>query len=155
MTLTALDSKDRLSVLKMLLLEAKLSTQEELREELLARKLEVTQSTISRDLKRLGAIKGSDQDGRTIYRLSEESASPPVPETVAQGLKDLVLSIEDNGSIVVINTTPGSASLIARHLDSRSNENILGTIAGDDTIFVAPKNIREIRQTLQSIRDSF
>lgn len=145
---------DRLSILKKLLLEGNLSTQEELREELIARKFEVNQSTISRDLKRLGAIKGSDAEGRTIYRLSEESASPLVPEAISKGLKDLVLSIEDNGSIIVINTTPGSASLVARHLDSRT-ENILGTIAGDDTIFVAPQNIKEIKKTLSSIKASF
>lgn len=151
----SIDSNDRLSVLKSLLLEGNLSTQEELREELMARKFEVTQSTISRDLRRLGAIKGSDADGRTIYRLSEDSASPLVPETVAQGLKDLVLSIDDNGAMIVIHTTPGSASLVARHLDSRKPGNLLGTIAGDDTIFVAPKNLSAIKSTLESIRNSF
>jgi transcriptional regulator of arginine metabolism len=151
----SIDSRDRLSVLKSLLLEGKQSTQEELREELLMRQFEVNQSTISRDLKRLGAIKGSDAEGRTIYKLSEESASPLVPENIAQGLKDLVLSIEDNGSLIVIHTTPGSASLIARHLDSRKPANILGTIAGDDTIFVAPRNNKEIHVTLEKIRNSF
>ena len=62
---------------------------------------------------------------------------------------------QDNGAMIVINTTPGSASLVARHLDSRGGENILGTIAGDDTIFVAPKKLSEIRQTLKAIRESF
>ena len=145
---------DRLSVLKTLLLEGNLSTQEELREELLARKYEVTQSTISRDLRRLGAIKGSDSEGRTIYRLSDDSASPPVPEAVAQGLHDLVISCEENGAMIIIHTTPGSASLIARHLDSQRPDDILGTIAGDDTIFVAPRHLRDIGRTLARIREA-
>ena len=148
------DAKDRLSALRGLLLEGKLSTQEELREELVRLKFDVTQSTVSRDLRRIGAIKVSDAEGRTIYRLAEESASPPVPAQMANSLRDLVLSIEENGFMIVVNTTPGSASLVARHLDSRRDGNIMGTIAGDDTIFVAPGKGIKTTRLVQEIEDA-
>lgn len=149
------EAKDRLSALRGILLDGKLSTQEELREELVRQKFDVTQSTVSRDLRRIGAIKTSDAEGRTMYRLAEESASPPVSAQMANSLRDLVLSIDENGFMVVINTTPGSASLVARHLDSRREGNILGTIAGDDTIFVAPAKGIKTSKLIESIEDAF
>lgn len=147
------DSKLRLHALRELLLEGKLSTQDELREELERRDFSVTQSTISRDLKRIGAIKTTDSQGRTVYRLSDD-LSPPVPAPVANSLRDLVAAIKSNGNIIVLNTTPGSASLVARHLDAHRPGGIIGTIAGDDTIFVAPASVKEIRATIEAIENS-
>ena len=119
------DARRRLEVLRELLSQGALSTQDELREELEARKFEVTQSTISRDLRRLGAVKTLDTQGRTVYRLSMEPVAP-VPTA---SVRDLVLSILTNGSIIVIRTLPGSASLVAVHLDRVRPDGILGTIA--------------------------
>lgn len=142
--------KSRVAALKQLLLEGELSTQDELREQLERMKFKVTQSTISRDLRRMGAVKAIDSSGRTVYRLSETSLLPP---TGAQ-LNDLVTEIRSNGSIIVLITSPGSASLVARHLDHFRPAEILGTIAGDDTIFVAPASTKHIRETIDSIRKS-
>ena len=145
---------DRLSALRELLSEGRLSTQDELRDELERRKFSVTQSTISRDLKRVGAVKTVDVQGRTVYRLSDELAGAPVPAPVANSLRDLVSAIKHNGMMIVINTTPGSASLVARQLDSQKPAGILGTIAGDDTIFVAPVSAKAIPETLLAIEDA-
>ena len=57
--------------------------------------------------------------------------------------------------MIVIQTSPGSASLVARHLDMNKPADILGTIAGDDTIFVAPSKDFSIKQTISAIRESF
>ena len=145
------ESKSRASALRNLLGEGTLSTQDELRAMLAKQGFDVTQSTVSRDLRRLGAVKAIDPEGRTVYRMGEESVSP----VTAGSLKDLVSDIRGNGSIIVIHTTPGSASLIARHLDQQRPGGILGTIAGDDTIFVAPASASEIRSTIRSIENSF
>ena len=145
------EAKSRLEALRELLGQGKLSTQDELREELEARKFAVTQSTVSRDLRRLGAVKAVDPDGRTVYRLS---ADPTVPVS-GNSLRDLVQDIQTNGSIVVIHTLPGTASLIALHLDRFKPGGILGTIAGEDTIFVAPGSLARIRQTIEAIEKSF
>ena len=147
----SVDSKSRLDALRELLGEGQLSTQDELREELESRKFAVTQSTISRDLRRLGAVKAVDTDGRTVYRLSAE-ANVPVP---GNSLRDLVIDIESNGAIIVIHTIPGTASLIALHLDRHKPGGILGTIAGEDTIFVAPGSMTKARMTIKAIEQSF
>ena len=69
-------------------------------------------------------------------------------------LIDLVRDIQANQSLVVIHTSPGSASFVARHLDRTRPAGILGTIAGDDTIFVAPSSRRQIEATIREIRQS-
>jgi transcriptional regulator of arginine metabolism len=143
---------ERLNVLRKILESGKNSTQEEIRDMLEARGHQVNQSTISRDLRKLGAIKTTDSKGRTVYRLSEVASESTF---VAQSLGDLIVNIAHNDSMIVIQTTPGSASLVARHLDMNKPADILGTIAGDDTIFVAPSKDHSIRQTIQAIRDSF
>lgn len=141
----------RLSALRKLLEDGEISTQEELVEALRAQKFVVTQSTISRDLTRLAAVKARDASGRIIYRLPEDPLLAPPPPV--RNMRDLVVDIQHNGSLIVINTTPGSASLLARVLDQTKPAGILGTIAGDDTIFVAPSstNAKKIDHTVQKI----
>lgn len=143
---------NRLNILRALLESGKSSTQEEIREMLEAKGHDVNQSTISRDLRKLGAIKGTDSKGRTVYRLSE---SFPESVAVANSLPEMILNISHNDSLIVIQTTPGSASLVARHLDIHRPASILGTIAGDDTIFVAPSRDVSAKQTINAIKQSF
>ena len=143
---------DRLQILKEILFAGSASTQDEIREALEKRKFPVTQSTVSRDLKRIGAIKTLDAEGRTIYRLGEELVGAPVPAPVANSIKELVTDVISNGFMIVIQTSPGSASLVARHIDSSLSGEILGTIAGDDTIFVAPADVRRTAATLLAIQ---
>jgi transcriptional regulator of arginine metabolism len=142
---------ERLNALRKILESGKNSTQEEIRDMLEERGFDVNQSTISRDLRKVGAIKAIDTKGRTVYRLSQVASET---NFVAQSLGDLILSITNNDSLIVIQTTPGSASLIARHLDINRPAAILGTIAGDDTIFVAPSKEQSIKQTINAIRES-
>ena len=140
----------RLEALKKLLLEGSGGTQEELVEALLRKKFSVTQSTISRDLRRLGAIKVNTPEGKTVYRLSQEQLSLPISNS--NGLRDLLVSIDHNDAMIVIHTSPGSASLVARHLDMmKQTLGLLGTIAGDDTIFVAPAKTKKIQSTVDAI----
>jgi transcriptional regulator of arginine metabolism len=124
-------------------------TQDEICDELKKLGHNVTQSTVSRGLRRLGAVRAIDTDGKTIYRLGEESAP-----LMRASLKELVLDIASNGSIIVMHTTPGSASLVARHLDHARPGDLLGTIAGDDTIFVAPSSVQKLQKTITAIEDS-
>jgi transcriptional regulator of arginine metabolism len=143
---------ERLNALRKLLELGKNSTQEELRAMLESKGHDVNQSTISRDLRKIGAIKGTDNKGRTVYRLSEKASEATF---AAQSVSDLILNIAHNDSMIVIQTTPGSASLVARHLDINRPADILGTIAGDDTIFVAPSKEFSIKQTITAIKESF
>jgi transcriptional regulator of arginine metabolism len=145
---TQSESRRRISALRDLLGKGDSSTQEELAEALKLLEIQVTQSTISRDLRRLGATKAIDANGRTVYRLPQEPLINPVSPS---GLKGLLLDIKHNGSVIVLHTSIGSASLVARHLDVVKPHGILGTLAGDDTIFVAPASAKKIDETLNAI----
>lgn len=143
--------QERLLKLRRLLEDGLAGTQDEIREALENSKFEVNQSTISRDLKSVGAIKMIDSAGRTVYRLTENIIDEQV--SAPRGLPELVLEVLHNESLIVINTTPGSASLVARYLD-KSEDGILGTIAGDDSIFVSPKTTKGIERLARKIRKS-
>ena len=98
---------------------------------------EVTQATLSRDLARLGAARVSGPGGGTHYQLSPEERRDGLP-----ALGKLVASVSSNGFLVVIRTHPGSAPAVARAVDLAGLPEVLGSIAGDDTIFVAPSTAR-------------
>ena len=109
----------------------------------------INQSKISRMLHKLAAIKVKNAHGQTGYRLSKELAPPPSQTP----LKQLILKIAANENLVIIQTSPGSASLIARMLDFQNSESeILATLAGDDTIFVAPKSVRRMDKTYDEVK---
>lgn len=127
----------RLDYLKDLLEKGEPSSQEELAQKLERASFNVTQSTVSRDLRKLGAIRTVDSEGQLVYRL-ESSRTQPIPEPVVSSMQRLIEKIQSNSSQIVIRTQPGSASLVARFLDAHFSSDILGTIAGDDTVFVAP-----------------
>jgi transcriptional regulator of arginine metabolism len=122
-----------------------IATQEELLGALAAAGFRATQATLSRDLARLGARRVSRPEGGTVYELADGAG-----EDGLAALRALVTSIAANASIVVIRTHPGSAPAIARAIDLARPPEVLGTIAGDDTIFVAPAG--ELRPRRLAIR---
>ena len=101
----------------------------------------ISQSKVSRLLSKFGAVRARDARGNMVYCLPPELGMP----TAKSPLKQLVLDVVHNNVMVIIRTSPGAAQLIARLLDSLGRaDGVLGTIAGDDTIFIAPENIEEI-----------
>lgn len=145
--------QSRLEYLRQLLDGSDLSTQEELVEKLVRSNFAVTQSTVSRDLRKLGAIRTVDSRGRTVYRLPGEMFAP----VQTSSLNEMITSIRSNGSLIVIRTHPGSASLVGRFVDMTFSGEILGSIAGDDTVFIAPASVRQtnilMRQIEKAIRE--
>jgi len=112
----------------------------------------INQSKVSRMLSKSGAVRTRNTKGEMVYCLPAELGIP----TTTSPLKNLVLDIDSNDSLIVIHTSPGAAQLIARLLDSiGKTEGILGTIAGDDTVFVTPTNSKKINNTLNVIKQLF
>ncbi|WP_371195437.1 transcriptional regulator ArgR [Glaciecola sp. SC05] len=112
----------------------------------------ISQSKVSRMLSKFGAVRARDARGDMVYCLPPELGMP----TAKSPLKQLVLDIVHNNVMVIIRTSPGAAQLIARLLDSLSHtDGVLGTIAGDDTIFIAPANINKIEDLRQRVQDLF
>jgi transcriptional regulator of arginine metabolism len=112
-----------------------LSNQEELAERLTGLGYAVTQATISRDLEQIGAVKVR-RAGQLSYALPDQMPTSPAPRLAAV-FRDWVRSIEPAGNLLVIKTPPGSAHLVGVVLDNSDFAEIVGTICGDDTIFVA------------------
>lgn len=101
---------------------------------------DVTQATVSRDLQEVGALK--IRTGSTLeYRLPDEIPRTPGSDLMARNLqrtlRDFVLELRPAGSLLVLVTAPGHASAVARAIDLAGIETVVGTVAGDDTIFVA------------------
>ncbi len=142
------ETQERLQSLRKLLSEGESRTQIDLQNSLQALGFEMNLSTISRDLRKLGAIKTLDTEGITTYKLSDEILTGRTPT----GLGEMITDVTENGSLVVITTAPACASVVARIIDQFKNEGeILGTIAGDDTVFVAPSKIQRTKQLRQAI----
>lgn len=140
-----------LDALRKILANKGAGTQEELCSELEDQGFEVNQSTISRHLRKLGAIKSFNPEGKAFYALPAD----PTPPAVDASISDLVKAVTRNETLIVIHTSPGSASLIARHLDHFTTGRILGTIAGDDTIFVAPALEKQIKKIADELKTFF
>ncbi len=142
-------SQDLLDALKDLLKKNKASTQDDICKALENKGYSVNQTKVSRLLRQIGAVKVVTAQGQIIYSLLREPA-PPKTDTL---LSQLILDIVSNETMIVIFTSPGSASMIARLLDyEQVSTGILGTIAGDDTIFVAPKSIQEIPKIVEKLK---
>lgn len=108
----------------------------------------INQSKVSRMLTRFGAVRIRNSKKNIVYCLPSELGVP----STATSIRNLVLDINHNGFLIVIHTSPGSAQLIARMIDSLSKtEGILGTIAGDDTIFITPLDIKKIDKLYDNI----
>jgi transcriptional regulator of arginine metabolism len=118
-----------------------LSSQEELAERLADLGFAVTQATISRDLEQIGAVKAR-RAGRLGYALPEEVRNGAGPG-LASVLRDWVRSVDPAGNLVVARTPPGSAHLVGVALDQSQLAEIVGTICGDDTIFIACRAARD------------
>ena len=121
-------------------------TQEELADALTAQGWDVTQSSVSRDIAALRLVK---VDG--AYRRSRSRAAPADPDE--QRVGEGVLTMETAGeALVVLHTPPGEANHVAVALDRLAWPEVLGSIAGDDTIFLAVKDSRAQRQVLREVR---
>ena len=112
----------------------------------------INQSKISRMLTKFGAVRTRNTKMEMVYCLPGELS---VPNT-SSPLKNLVLDVDYNDMLIVIKTSPGAAQLIARLLDSiGKSEGILGTIAGDDTIFITPTRDTKIVDLLKNVQRLF
>ena len=131
------DARDqRLRAIEDLIRTRPIASQDELAEGLAALGVAVTQATISRDLEQLGAIKVR-RDNRLSYALPEGRSGASDGPQLTTVVRDWVRSIDVAGNLAVLKTPPGSAHLVGVALDQAALPEVVGTICGDDTIFVA------------------
>jgi len=129
----AVSKRDRQGAILELVRKNRVTSQMELRTHLVGQGIEVTQATLSRDLKDLRLVKVPEAGGGSHYTLPEEWEHTPPLETL---LPTLFISAEGTGNLVVVRTMTGGAQAVALGIDWEEWPEILGTIAGDDTILL-------------------
>ena len=112
---------------------------------------EVSQSTLSKDMKELGVVKVPAEGGGFRYVLGGRFV-PHKALTLERALTEFLVEFHDAGHLLVLKTTAGHAQGVAAALDSTRWEFILGTVAGDDTILVVCKTAEEAQQVMSRIR---
>lgn len=133
---------DRIETLKMIISSQQLGNQEEVLRALSDEGFNLTQATLSRDMKQLKVAKAASMNGKYVYVLPNETMYRRVakPSTAREMLHTPgFVSMSFSGNMAVIKTRPGYASSIAYNIDNNDIPEILGTIAGDDTIFIVMK----------------
>ena len=128
-----------------------IETQEELAKILNEAGFVVTQATVSRDIKKLGLVKVKGKGSHQKYAPKDSSTLVEYDKYV-RVLKDTITGMDDAENILVIKTVPGMAMAVAAALDSLSIPEIIGSIAGDDTIMCATKNNRHVKDVMDKIR---
>lgn len=146
---------DRIAVLKQLIANHQMSSQDEVIKAMAKRGITMTQTTLSRDMKQLKVAKTANSRGQYVYVLPEETMYKRVHRlqlgTVDPMLASGFESIQFSGNMAVIKTHPGYASGIALCLDRAQLPEVLGTIAGDDTIFIVLKHGIPLNEVLDSL----
>ena len=144
---------ERLSAIRQLIKNNKIQNQDELSDLLQKENFEVTQATLSRDLRFLQVVKIPDGLGNYIYSLNSDSSSAEYSQIYIQDFLRGYLSIETSGNMVVIKTFQGHANTVCNAIDNLDIPEILGTVAGDNTMFAVLKEGVTKAQFTSSIKE--
>ena len=143
--------QNRLDKIKELILENRIETQEELCKKLLESGYEVTQATISRDIRKLHLTKVSDKNGgKQYYTILQNDSNPNKKFNTV--LQEAYISITSSMNLIVIRTVSGMAMAFAAALDSLNFEEILGSVAGDDTVICVVRDPDEADIVITKIK---
>lgn len=148
-----MNKKDRQQTIINLILNNHISNQEILANLLNEIGCNITQATLSRDMKDLKVIKTLDQNGEYIYQLTDQNKNSNNISSASLSAYGFI-SIEFSNNLAVIKTRPGYAMAIAGEIDDKASQTIIGTVAGDDTILLIPKE-NVSRQVIISVLAEF
>jgi transcriptional regulator of arginine metabolism len=143
----------RLSAIRQLVEQEPVHSQEELRRRLAAMGFSVTQATLSRDIKELGLVKRAADNAYQAAN-GEHASTASAVVALARALGEFLLSVDVAQHLVVVKTGPGQAQLLALAIDRARLTEVVGTIAGDDTILVVcrdPRGALATRATLEKL----
>ncbi len=150
------DKSARFNAIKMIISSTEIANQEELLQELAKSGFELTQATLSRDLKQMKVAKAAGMNGRYVYVLPNDTMYKRV-SSEKRALVEMVqqtgfVSIRFSSNLAVIRTKPGYASGLAYDIDDRIIFEVLGTVAGDDTILLVLREGANRETLIESLR---
>lgn len=140
------EKQRRHATLQQVLRETAVHSQAELQDALQQRNIRVSQATLSRDIKELGLIKTPQGDQRYRYVVPEEQVQQRRYDRLQLAFAHFVRSYDHAGNLMVVKTSPGTAHAVAVDLDAMQWEDVLGTVAGDDTILVVTRSVRAVKR---------
>ena len=138
----------RQNIIKTLLIERMISSQEQLIKILRDYDIKVTQATLSRDFAELGVVRTFNELGIRYVLNADESGSQ-----IAKLIGFEILSVEFNESMIVIRTLAGRAQGVAHFIDRMNSEKIIGTVAGDDTVLIITASVKFIDEVVELIKE--
>ncbi len=138
--------RDRLQLIETLIRQERLSTQSALAAALKRLDCPVTQATVSRDMRELGVRKGTDRDGRVRYIMPPARARRDPVAVLARVLGESEATVRAAQNLVVVRSEPGTAPTVGRAFDELENEEIVGTVAGDDTVLLVMEDSQSARR---------
>lgn len=134
-----------------LISKSEIETQEELAEGLKAMGIDVTQATISRDIKELRLVKVMAKSGKYKYATIGQSQEG-ITDRLNKIFENSVVSIDKAMNIIVIKTIPGAAQICASAIDYMGVDEVVGTLAGDDNVFVAIRTLEDVDYVMQEFK---
>ncbi len=140
--------QERQAAILAIVREHRVGSQEALRERLLERDIDVTQATLSRDIRELRLVKIPGADGHPYYTLPEEWENTPPLETL---LPTLFLSSQGTGNLLVVRTMTGGAQAVALGIDWEGWPEVIGTLAGHDTILIILRDAEHLQRVQRRI----
>lgn len=144
----------RLSQLRGLLEEARYVSQQDLADALTEHGMNVSQSTLSKDLLALGAVKRRSEDGSLVYAVAPDGDFRiAAMEKLARICSELLSSLQSSGNQIIIKTPPGAAQYFAACLDAARLAGVMGTIAGDDTVLVIATDASAVARIIAEVTE--
>lgn len=143
---------NRQAMIVAIIKEKVIGTQEELGEALKARGILVTQATLSRDIKELGLIKIPTLEGHYRYSLPQDRTPGDLMRRAQRMLDDAVVSIDEAENLIVIKTMSGTAQGVAAAFDELEWPEVVGTVAGDNTILVVVRSKEQTTAVLNKLQ---
>lgn len=133
--------------------QQEIQTQEELSEKLREQGYDVTQATVSRDIKELRLVKVRNDNGVVCYRAGGTADASDVEQRLRSILKHSMVSVDSAENDVVIKTLPGVAQAAAAAIDAMHWGEIVGTIAGDDTILMITRSTKAALNVIENLKE--
>lgn len=143
---------ERQNAILQLISEYPIETQYDLTEALKQRGFDVTQATVSRDIKELRLVKKQSENGRSVYKRNSEQAYSDIDSRFSVIFQKCVVKIEYAVNNIVIKTLPGMAQAAGAAIDSMDFPELVGSIAGDDTVMMVVRSEESARRLVYKLR---
>jgi transcriptional regulator of arginine metabolism len=143
-----MEKQQRHLAIKQIIANRTINTQSELASAMRKEGFKATQATLSRDMKELGIAWVYTPSGAK-YMLNPEQEEERLTTLIGMEVEN----IEANETVIIVKTLPGRAQGVAEIIDHLRLPSVLGTLAGDNTVFILPRSIKKIKATIQALRD--